>query len=327
MLGVLGVGYIMTLGWGLGREKFIPMEHYSMPAFFGDGYGAVKPMLGPEFYHQFHWGFLLAVLAIICIAKIIGTCLTLGSGGAGGIIAPSLFLGTVSGGILGLLLRHGQVVGTMEPNVYALVGMGAVLAAVVHAPLAAMLITFEVTRDYQIVVPAMLACIIATSIAQLLYRDSIYTMTLRQRGVRLGTAADMTLLQRLSVEQVSLEPATVVRATDPFQRVLDLTINTGATDLVATDRLGLYAGMVISEDVKTTLIDREAVPLLTVGEVMRSEVPMVRNTDTLASVLNTFTRHEVARLPVCILGNEGKVIGLISRAALMRRYQKGLAES
>lgn len=326
LLGLLGVAYIMILGWGLGRDKFIPVQHYSMPAFFGDGYGAVKPMLGPEFYQQFHWGFLLAVLAIICIAKIIGTCMTLGSGGAGGVIAPSLFLGAVSGGILGLLLRHGQAAGGLQPNVYALVGMGAVLAAVVHAPLAAMLITFEVTRDYQIIVPAMLACIVATSLAQLLYRDSIYTMTLRQRGVRLGTAADMTLLQRLSVEQVPFEPATVVRVFDPFQRILDLTTSTQAADFVVIDRLGLYAGMVISEDVKTTLIDREAIPLLTVGELMRSDIPMVRNTDTLAAVMDIFARHEIARLPVCIAGNEGKVIGLISRAALMRRYQNGLAE-
>lgn len=327
LLGVLGVVYIITLGWGLGREKFIPVQMYSMPAFFGDGYGAVKSMLGPEFYQQFHWGFLLAVLAVLCIAKVIGTCLTLGSGGAGGIIAPSLFLGALCGGMLGVILRHGAGgIGGAEPNIYALVGMGAVLAAVVHAPLASMLITFEVTRDYQIVVPAMLACIIATSLAQLLYRDSIYTMALRARGVRLGTVADMMMLQRLSVEQVMLEPATVVGIADPFQRVLDLTAQAGATDLVVTDRQGTYAGMVISEDVKTTLIDREAVPLLTVGEVMRSEVPMVRSTDTLAAVLDTFARHEVARLPVCIAGREGKVIGLISRAALMRRYQKGLAE-
>lgn len=299
-----------------------------MPAFFGDGYGAVKPMLGPDFYQQFHWGFLLAVLAVLAAAKIVGTCLTLGSGGAGGIIAPSLFLGAVSGGMVGVLLNHGQTAGTMGmgggPNLYALVGMGAVLAAVVHAPLAAMLITFEVTRDYQIVVPAMLACIIATSVARFLYRDSIYTMTLRQRGVRMGVGADRLLLQRLSVEQVSLEPATVVREFDPFVRVVELTASAGTADFVVSDRAGLYVGMVISEDVKTTLLDREAIPLLTVGELMRTNIPMVRNTDTLADVLDTFARHDVARLPVCIAGNEGKVIGLISRAGLMRVYQKGM---
>jgi CIC family chloride channel protein len=295
-----------------------------MPAFFGDGYGAVRPMLGPEFYHQFHWVFLLLVLGVLCVTKVVGTCLTLGSGGAGGIIAPSLFLGAVSGGMVGVLLTAGGIGG--EPHAYALVGMGAVLAAVVHAPLAAMLITFEVTRDYQIVVPAMLACIIATSGARFLYQDSIYTMILRKRGVRLGAVADVMLLRRLMVEQVSLEPATVVRMDDPFMRIWEMITSSESKDYVVVDRQGVYAGMVTADEIKSALIDREAIPLLTVGELMRTDVPMVQSTDTLEAVLDVFARHDVARLPVDITGNEGKVIGLISRAGLMKRYQKELAE-
>jgi CIC family chloride channel protein len=323
-LGGMGVIYIVALGWGLGKQKFIPWSLYSMPAFFGDGYGAVRPMLGPEFYHQFHWVFLLLVLGVLCVTKVVGTCLTLGSGGAGGIIAPSLFLGAVSGGMVGVLLTAGGIGG--EPHAYALVGMGAVLAAVVHAPLAAMLITFEVTRDYQIVVPAMLACIIATSGARFLYQDSIYTMILRKRGVRLGAVADVMLLRRLMVEQVSLEPATVVRMDDPFMRIWEMITSSESKDYVVVDRQGVYAGMVTADEIKSALIDREAIPLLTVGELMRTDVPMVQSTDTLEAVLDVFARHDVARLPVDITGNEGKVIGLISRAGLMKRYQKELAE-
>jgi CIC family chloride channel protein len=204
--------------------------------------------------------------------------------------------------------------------------MGAVLAAVVHAPLAAMLITFEVTRDYQIVVPAMLACIIATSGARFLYQDSIYTMILRKRGVRLGAVADVMLLRRLMVEEVSLEPATVVRMDDPFMRIWEMITSSESKDYVVVDRQGVYAGMVTADEIKSALIDREAIPLLTVGELMRTDVPMVQSTDTLEAVLDVFARHDVARLPVDITGNEGKVIGLISRAGLMKRYQKELAE-
>jgi CIC family chloride channel protein len=236
-----------------------------------------------------------------------------------------LFLGAVSGGMVGLLLTGGGFGG--EPHAYALVGMGAVLAAVVHAPLAAMLITFEVTRDYQIVVPAMLACIIATSGARFLYADSIYTMILRKRGVRLGAVADVMLLRRMMVEQVMLEPATVVRMDDPFAKIWDLVAGSETNDFVVVDRRGMYAGMLTADEIKSALIDREAIPLLTVGELMRADVPMVRNTDALETVLDVFARHDVARLPVEIAGNDGKVIGLISRAGLMRRYQKELAES
>ncbi len=328
-LGALGVLYIIGFGWFLlGQPK--PFKDYAMPAFFGDGYGVVQTLLqrSSMFYGTEHTGKILVLLASLCALKVIGTCLTLGSGGSGGIIAPSLFLGATAGAVLGLLLRATGVFGSsLEPHVYALVGMAAVLAAVVHAPLASILILFEVTRDYEIILPAMLATIIATSVAQLIFRDSIYTISLRERGVRLGSAGDLTLLRRIRLEEVALEPASVVRADEPFQRVLDLTANTGATDFIVLDKVGNYGGMVVAEDIKTALLEREAIPLLNVGEMMRAEIPLVRPTDDLAGVLDIFSRHDVGRLPVCLAEGSGRVIGLVSRAALMKRYQRALSDA
>jgi CIC family chloride channel protein len=214
----------------------------------------------------------------------------------------------------------------MLPHAYALVGMGAVLAAVVHAPLASILILFEVTRDYQIVLPAMLASIIATTTAQLIFRDSIYTATLRQRGVHVGSGSDLSLLRRLSVEQVDLEPATSVRVDDPLQKILDLIASTGSADFVVLDAKSHYAGMVVADDIKTALLQREAIPLLLVGELMRSDLPLVMHTDDLGKVLDTFSLHDVGRLPVTSSSGAGHVIGLVSRAALMRRYRQAMVE-
>jgi CBS domain-containing protein len=84
--------------------------------------------------------------------------------------------------------------------------------------------------------------------------------------------------------------------------------------------------MVVSEDIRTALWQREAVPLLTVGELVRPEVPVVRSTDDLASVLATFSGYEVSRLPVCLPATPGRVIGLVSRSALMKRYHRALSE-
>jgi CIC family chloride channel protein len=215
---------------------------------------------------------------------------------------------------------------TLGPHAYALVGMGSVLGAVVHAPLASVLILSEVTRDYQIVLPAMLSAILATTTAQLIFRDSIYTVSLRQRGVRLGTSADVRLLQRLSVEEVALEPAVTVRAGEGMQGVLDLLRETGATDFVVVDGQGGYVGMLLGDDIKTALFDREAVPLLLVGELLRPEVPLVRTDEDLAAVMDTFSKHDLGRLPVTVTGGSGRVIGLISRAGLMKRYQAALGE-
>jgi len=328
MLGIVGVGYVLIFGWwALGEPKPIAFQHYPMPAFFGDGYGAIQRFLQPDFYADHGMRYLLCLLAFMTIAKLVGTCMTLGSGGSGGVIAPALFLGAAAGGLLGLVLEHLGTLPSVQPEVYALVGMGAALAAVVHAPLASILILFDLTHDYKLILPAMLASIVATGTARLIFKDSIYTMSLRLRGVRVGSSSDLSLLRRLNIEQVDLDPAAVVRTSDPFQRVLDLTGSTGATDFVVLDKAGLYAGMVIAEDIKTALMAREAIPLLLVGEMMRTDIPLVRSSDDLAAVLDAFSRHEVGRLPVTISNDSGKIIGLVSRAALMKRYQMALAES
>jgi CIC family chloride channel protein len=325
-LGAIGVLYVF-FSWKLfGRQKFIPFERYPMPSFFGDGYGAVQAMLEPAFYQQLTWGMLALVLLFLLVAKIIGTCLTLGSGGAGGIIAPSLFIGAVTGGALGIILGRMHISQNLPPHAYALIGMGAVLAAVVHAPIAAVLILVDVTHGYQTILPAMLACVTATGVSRLISRDSIYTLSLRMRGVQVGTSSDLFLLRRMTIEQLALEPATVVHASDPLQKILDLSAGDGTSDFVVLDKEGHYLGLVVGEDIRHALYDREAVPLLLVQEIMRSNLPIVRNTDDLATVLNQFSAHDVSRLPVGLPGNSARVIGLVSRAALMRRYQQALAK-
>jgi CIC family chloride channel protein len=296
-----------------------------MPAFYGDGYDVVRQLLNHEFYMRWPGKRILLLLAFLCAAKVVGTCLTLGSGGSGGIIAPSLFLGATAGSILGILLQHTGWFPHIQPELYALAGMGAVLAAVIHAPLASILICFEVTEDYKVMVPAMLACVFATGFARLLYRDSVYTLTLRLRGVRVGGTTGQSVLRRLSVEQVEMEPATMIHPEDPLQKVLDLTAETGVSDFVVIDHQDVYRGMLLGDDLKTALLSREAIPLLVAAEVMRPEIPAVSIHDDLLKVLDTFNRHEVARLPVSINGSN-HIIGLVSRSALMRRQQQAMAE-
>jgi chloride channel protein, CIC family len=333
LLGALGVVYVVLFGWVMrGQAKPINFQDYPMPAFFGDGYGVVRKLIGVEFYgrdFQGSAGQLITLLAFLCLAKIVGTCLTLSSGGSGGIIAPSLFLGATTGALVGSLLQLSGHHAGIDVGFFALVGMGAVLAAVVHAPLASILILFEVTGgvaqgQQNIILPAMLACVVATGTAQLIFRDSVYTLTLRRRGVRVGSGADLSLLRRLTLEQVELEPVHSVGADDPFEKLLQLSEN-GASDFVVLDRNGTYAGMVIADDIKTALLQREAIPLLTVGEMVRPELAPVKNTDDLGAVLETFSRYEVARLPVALAHNPSRIIGLVSRRGLMERYHQALS--
>jgi CIC family chloride channel protein len=328
IVGMLGMAYIVIFGHLIMHlPKPVRFETYPMPAFFGDGYGFIEQLLSPKYdaYGNFQIKLLL-LLGALCLLKIFATCFTLGSGGSGGVIAPSLFVGATAGAVFGILLKKSGWFPEVQPEVYALVGMGAVLAAVVHAPMASILIVFEVTQDYKIMVPAMLTCIIATGVARLIYRDSIYTASLRERGIRAGGMADFTLLRRMNVEQIALEPASVVHPNDPFQKILDLTVTTGVANFVVVDDAGDYQGMVVDDDIKTALLDREAIPLLVVGDIFRTGLDPIKNSDDLGMALDAFSRHDVSHLPVTMNSRPRHVIGLISRAGLMRRYQQGLSE-
>jgi chloride channel protein, CIC family len=303
------------------QPKPFTFSQYPMPAFFSDGYGVIQQLLTNPFYLKLDAAKLLLLLGFLALAKILATCLTLGSGGSGGIIAPSLFIGATAGGFLGMLLKTTGWFASLHPEFYALVGMGAVLAAVVHAPLASIIILFELTTDYRVTLPAMITTVTAVGVARLVFPDSIYTHTLRTRGIKWGAASDLSALRRMNVEQVELEPATILQATEPVQRALDLAAELGAANFVVTDVEGTYQGMVVTDQLNQALIQRDVVPLMIVGDVMRSDIPPVSNTDDLATVFEMFSQSEMAYLPVCLASRPGKVIGLISRTALMRTYQ------
>ena len=283
-LGVLGMSYVVIFGWLL-LDRLKPIDYYTMPAFFGDGYMVIQQLFDEDFYGRWDPAKLALVLGFLVCAKVVGTCLTLGSGGSGGVIAPSLFLGATSGALLGLALQQVGLSAGVEIGFYALVGMGAVLAAVVHAPLAAILILFEVTQQRGVILPAMLASVVATGTARLIFRDSVYTLSLRRRGVTVGTSSDLRVLRRMTVDQVELDPVNSVKLDTPFDHLVRLTAESGAADFVVFDRAGSYAGLVTADDVRTALLQPESIPLLVAGEVVRPDVPCVGSGDDLATVL------------------------------------------
>jgi CIC family chloride channel protein len=318
ILGAMGFLYIFIPG-----HKPFDYAYYSMPAFYGDGYGIIQHMLQADFYSGMT-GSITALLVLLVAIKIVGTAVTLGSGGSGGVIAPSVFVGATAGAVVGHLLQRSHWFIGVQPELYSLVAMGAVLAAVVHAPMASILICFELTQDYKVMLPAMLACIIAVAVARSIYPDSVYTASLRTRGVRQGNTGDFVLLRRITVEQIPLEPVSVVTDSDPIQHVLDLSAMTSTYEFVVADAHGRYEGMVLASAMNPVLMDRDAVPLLVVGDVMRIDIPPVRTTDDLAAVFDAFSAHDVSHLPVCTPSNSDHIIGLISRSALIRKYQEAL---
>jgi CIC family chloride channel protein len=325
VLGLMGVAFL----WAFGS----PLSTFKPPLFFANGYPVVESLFRPATYTggagttggAVLTQATLALLMVTLLGKLLATSVTLGSGGSGGVFAPSLFMGATLGAAFGMVLDATGWVSAMTPATYALTGMAGVLAATVHCPLTAFLLVFELTRDPKAILPAMLVAILAVVVAQALHRDSVYTTILRYQGIRIGKLSDMTLLRRLSVEDVSLMAPVTVQQGEPAQRLIDLAGDYTVVDYVVCDDAGQYRGMVVGHDVRNVLLEREAVPLMIVDDLMRSDLPTVGAAETLDVVLDKFSQHDVSSLPV--VDETGALQGVISRTQLMRLYQRTLDQS
>ncbi|MEX0775895.1 MAG: chloride channel protein [Phycisphaeraceae bacterium] len=320
VLGVLGVLFVFAFR--------MSAPNYELPPFFANGYPVIQWLFDPATYLGRGDPGLLKLLLFLLAAlacKVVGTSITLGSGGSGGVFAPSLFMGATLGGAFGILVRSLPGFHGITPAHYALVGMAGVLAGSVHCPLTAFLLVFEITSDYKLILPVMLVAVLATTIAQVLLRDSIYTLALRERGIRLGALSDLTILRRIEVGRVPLAQAVIVRPEEPAQRLVDLAQSSPVSDYVVCAPDKVYAGMVVGDDLRYALLEREAIPLMIVAELMRADLPAVTADETLEAVLNKFARYDIASLAV--VDEIHQVTGVITRAALMRQYQAELEEA
>ncbi|MEZ6243864.1 MAG: chloride channel protein [Phycisphaerales bacterium] len=320
LLGLLGVAYtLMTNTTG------------QTPVFFGNGYETIRHLLEPDAYTSGGIISLTAsLLALLVVCKAIATVLTLGSGGSGGVFAPSLFLGATTGGVFGMALSHlGLISDASSPASYALVGMAAVVAGATFAPMTAILLLFELTREPYVLAPIMLAAIVSTIVARRLMPDSIYTSRLRRAGILIGTGRDLTLLRRVPVlsVQVTPLPPEPVYPSDPLSKLITLHAHHNVPDFVVVDQEGKYIGMVTGSDMRTALIDREAIPLLLVAELMQTGLPTISPDEALDTVLDKFARHDVASLCLMHDRDPSRPMGLVSRSSVMARYQRALEES
>jgi len=165
-----------------------------LPQVFGNGY----EFIGSVLFGQHTW----YLLALLVVAKMVATSITLGSGMPGGLFAPCLFLGAVAGGAYGQIMELIFPAAQLSSGAYALVGMGAFLAAATHAPRTAIFLLFEITDSYEIIIPIMLACVVGTAVSRRLKNDSLETAELSRLGIDLEAGKERNIMKSLSVGEV-----------------------------------------------------------------------------------------------------------------------------
>ena len=298
VVGGLGVGLI-----GLG-----------LPQVFGVGYETVEQALqGP----LSAW-----LLAPLVVGKLVATSLTLGSGGSGGVFSPSLFMGAALGRGVGEFFGWVWPGLTAASGAYALVGMAAVFTGAAHAPITSVLILFEMSGDYRIILPLMTAVVISTLVSNFLGRETIYTIKLRRRGIDILTPPRPDPLAHIRVADVMGRSVVTLNAELPFRAVLDHIRAHPYTSVPVLNDGGKLAGILGYSELREILSAERPEEALTARDLMRTPPPVCYPDDTLTEVTEKFRLADEGRLPVVARDDPGTVIGVISHTDVLAAYER-----
>lgn len=285
------------------------------PHILGVGYEAINDALAGD--------AAITTLLILLGVKVLATSITIASGGSGGVFAPSLFLGAMTGGAVGSLAHLVIPGSSASSGAYALVGMGAVVAATTHAPLTAILILFELTSDYQLILPLMASCIIATLFATRVRRESIYTMKLRRRGVDIRAGREVNVLRSLVVAREMSKDCVRIPADETLGQILSRVTDSHATQFYVVEQDDQLVGVISLNDLHTALPDISVLSNLVLArDIARADVPSATANQRLDIVMRIFDGRNRDELPV--VDDQQRLIGVISRQHLMDAYNREL---
>lgn len=271
-----------------------------------------------ELLREFWWLLPLALL------KPLLTSLTLAGGGSGGVFAPSLFIGATLGACVGILCQWLAPEYSASPGMYAIVGMGAVVAGTTHGVLSAILIVYEMTDNYEIILPIMAAAGLATVVARVIEPESIYYKKLSRRGEHIARGHDLHKLDHIMVRDVMIRSFPVLRHTDTVVEIIRIAReNPKIESLPVEGSDGKLIGIIRAEDLHRVL-DSDISPMLVNAEDIALRVPLaVSPAENLIEALRDFGTRDVETLPVEVgVGANRRLVGLLLRADVMARYRQ-----
>ncbi|MDY6893264.1 MAG: chloride channel protein, partial [Chloroflexota bacterium] len=281
---------------------------------FGVGYGGVeKALLG---------NIALNALLIMGVLKILATSITIGSGGSGGVFAPSLFMGAMFGGAFGDIAHRTFPAVTAPSGAYALVGMAAVFAGAARAPITAIIIIFEMTRNYTIILPIMLAVVISTLVARGLNHETIYTTKMRRSGIDLDRYEDVDLMRSITVGEAMTKNFPTVSLDMSVKELVSKFTRSGHHGFPVVDKDNCLTGVVTLADVEAN-ITGDATDLK-VKDIATRSIIVAYPEQSLYNVLLKLGAKDVGRIPVVDSDERTRLLGVLRRHDIIRAYGKRL---
>ncbi len=281
----------------------------------GQGYGVMKSMIEEE--------LPLITLAGFMVFKMIGTGATCGSGGSGGSFAPSLFLGVAWGAIFGEIMVNIGLISEADKGMVAVIAMGSVFSGAARAPIASTVLLFEMTRQFSLLPPLLAVNILSYTVAIFLIGEAdIYQTRLYKRGLQIRRGHLLDILDEIKVKDVITTPVETLPDSMPLEEAIAIFMKEKHTGYPIVDKNGELLGMVTLSDIRDTLsgpsIDLKTT---TLGELFTSRVITIKPHETMHYAMDRMFKYGIGRLPVVSPVNPKKLIGIVTKADLMKAHE------
>ncbi len=286
-----------------------------LPQVLGVGYESMDLALRGQ--------YPLLLISGLVLAKIFATSLSMGFGASGGVFAPSLFIGSMLGGGFGIIIHALFPEITADSGAYALVGMASMVAATTHAPVTAVLIIFEMTTEYSVVLPLMITSIIAMVISSRLLKkgSNIYTLKLIRRGIDIFGGKDINVLDKISVQSLKKQIIDTLPESMTLQELLKKISTSSASNFYVKDKNNYLCGVITHSAMRRFLNHHEEIPEnSTVSDVMNSRFETISDHTPIHEVLRKMIEMDLEALPV--VNEDMQLLGEVERTAIVHQYQE-----
>lgn len=305
---------------------------YVFPPLFGEGYDVLQALLdgrseyifhnSPLYEFQNNYWLLVGSLFLIIALKAVATAVTNGAGGVGGIFAPSLFIGGISGFLVAKLINQFNFIDVSESN-FALVGMAGTMAGVMHAPFMAIFLIAEITGGYALFVPLMITSTIAFLTIVYFEPHSIYTKRLASRGELITHHKDKAVLTLLNVNKVIETDFIPVEPTETLGSLVKKVSQSRRNIFPVVTTEGKFMGIVMLDDIRPIMFDASRYDTTTVQEIMNLPPEIITVNESMESVMNKFEYSKAWNLPVV---DGDRYVGFVSKSKIFSVYRNLLIE-
>lgn len=294
------------------------------PGVCGNGYFVTNAILHGDLEHS-AGGF--TQLSGLFFAKLLATAITVGAGTVGGVFTPTMFLGADAGAVLGLILHHlGRATGVPD-GAFALAGMGATLAGTTKSPLLAIIMAFEISLDYSLMPPLMLACVVAVLVARQLHNESVYTEHMRLKGLSFQQESDRAgAAMEKTVGDLMNAPVPPVRETALIQEIASRFLANSNNFLPVVDGKNKLVGVMALQDLKDFLHDNQDLAGVIALDLMRPPPRCLTPGQRLLDALPLVLESELRNIPVVTTSAEHRLVGSLSRAQVLAMFSEAIAK-